>query len=102
MRELPIGEVEVRAREMGVEEVKSSEGKEEREEGEEAAQVVERGHGCGDVRLWVRCVKIGNDEKWSDPHLSSSLVRSHCTRLALTLALPRFDLFALQEESCCI
>ena len=65
MRELLIGEVEVRARESSGDEAGRREGKEEKEEeGEERTRVVERGQGCGDVRMWVRCIKIGAAEAW--------------------------------------
>ena len=64
MRELLIGEVEVRARE----ETSRSEGKEERaeEEREESRRETEHGQGCGDVRMWVRCLKVGNAELWKN------------------------------------
>ena len=66
MRELLIGEVEVRARETSGDETVRSEGKEEEEEGEEQTRVVEHGQGCGDVRMWVRCMKIGDAEQWKN------------------------------------
>lgn len=68
MRELLIGEVEVRAKEtVGAEAAVRSEGKEEKtEEEEEKTRVVQRGLGCGDVRMWVRCLKIGNAEMWKN------------------------------------
>ena len=69
MREMLIGEVEVRARDVSREEAKRGEvkdGKEEKveEEEERKTQTGEHGLGCGDVRMWVRCIKIGSNEPW--------------------------------------
>ena len=66
MRELIIGEVEVRAKETAANEAGRSGGKEEKEEGEEKTRVTEHGQGCGDVRVWVRCLKIGNSKQWKN------------------------------------